>query len=107
MGELKAFPSYPAALVIVGLDGVEEELLAVVGGACTLLICHWSTKMRSKMRNVSPHSFQTSQIRGRVVSAQMLFGWKERLGGGGERRKHTVCVHTRVLRVLKNKLFFW
>lgn len=40
MGELKAFPSYPAALVTVGLEGVEEELLAAVGVACPLLICH-------------------------------------------------------------------
>lgn len=40
MGDPNAFPSYPAALVMVGLEGVEEVLLAVDGAPCPLLICH-------------------------------------------------------------------
>lgn len=46
IGEPKAFPSYPAALVMVGLEGVEDVLLAVDGGACPLLICHCSREER-------------------------------------------------------------
>lgn len=49
MGEPKAFPSYPAALVMVGLEGVEDVLLAVDGGACPLLICHYRRKKKEKL----------------------------------------------------------
>lgn len=47
IGDPKDFPSYPAALVMVGLEGVEDVLLAVDGVPCPLLICHyrgWKTK---------------------------------------------------------------
>lgn len=52
-GEPKAFASYPAALVMVGLEGVEDVLLAVEGAACPLLICHCGSKKEEERLPIS------------------------------------------------------
>lgn len=62
MGGANVFPSYPAALLIVGLEAVEVVLLALEGAAetCPLWICHYKRITDVLSRN---NQSQTSVVK--------------------------------------------
>lgn len=63
----KVFPSYPEALLMVGLEGVDVVLLAFEGAAetCPLLICHCK-RMTGMLRRKGTKCTEAAFRNGRV-----------------------------------------